>query len=136
MEKPENKVLKFAHRDSNARGHIDSKEHVASYTVVAFQNGKFHFPVRVHCYMGRSNHASTVYANIWIGGGHGKHSSSGYGTAGGGGYCKISAAVDEAVRSAGVVLEQRFNAAGTWPMKEALKAIAWKMGFRKITIVE
>ena len=134
--KPENKVLKFAHSDSNARGRYASKELVASYTVVAWHKGDFALPVRVRCYMGRGNSASTVYANVWIGGGPGKHSSSGHGTAGGSGYDKLSAAVDEALWSAGVRLENRFHGEGEYPTKEALKAVAWKMGFRKFTIIQ
>jgi hypothetical protein len=53
--------------------------------------------------MGRSPSASVVYASVWAFG-NGKDSVSGYGTAGGYGYHKESAAIANAINSAGIEL--------------------------------
>lgn len=87
----------------NARAPSGNKEQTGQYTVVAASGKELHEPVTVRCWMGRSNQASVVYACIWIRTKDGRH-FSGRGTAGGYGYHKASAAIDEAIRSAGVGL--------------------------------
>jgi hypothetical protein len=102
-----NLKAKFTKTDTgNANYSYDKKELVYSRAAAVAKGGEIHTPVSVKCYMGRSNSASVVYCNVWI---HaeakaGYISLSGSGSAGGGGYHKISAAVDEALRSAGVQL--------------------------------
>ena len=92
-----------ASRVDNAQGRYTTKELVGSWDAITYKGGELHNPVSVKCYMGRSASASVVYCNVWI---HSRQtkgdyiSISGSGTAGGYGYHKISAAVDEALRSA------------------------------------
>jgi len=92
--------------NSGANYSYEKKEQTDSYTATVAKGGEVHTPVVAKCYMGRSSSASVVYCNVWV---HGKVkdqyiSLSGSGSAGGCGYHKTSAAVDEALRSAGVQL--------------------------------
>ena len=62
-------------------------------------------------------------------------SGSGYGKATGGGYCKESAAIDEAVAHAGIKLDQRFAGVGDSAIREAAFAIGRKLtGKRKLIL--
>ena len=71
--------------------------------------------------------ASTCYACLWV------YSdpihTSGSGSAGGGGYCKESAAAGEAIRNAGFTLEKRIDGVGTQAVEEAVLAIAAACGY-------
>ena len=82
--------------------------------------------VEARFWMGRSRTASTVYCSVWV---HapGMH-ASGYGTAGGGGYHKESAALALAMRSAGITLTESIGAAGERAMADALRAAAVAAG--------
>ena len=61
--------------------------------------------VTIRVYTGRSSSSSVVYACVWLQGPHGSNlSASGRGSAGGYGYHKESAAIAEALRSAGIGL--------------------------------
>lgn len=90
----------------------------------------FRTVVDARCWMGRSGSASTVYAAVWIRTRDGRH-LSGRGTAGGGGYHKESAAVDAALRSAGVTGLPGFGGAGEGPVVRALHAVADAAGYRR-----
>lgn len=91
---------------SNAR-QPDNKETVSSYSVVAKRrtfDGKVELReiVTARFYMGRSASASVMYCCLWV---HGKDvCTSGKGSAGGYGYHKGSAALAEAITSAGIEL--------------------------------
>lgn len=125
---------------SNARQPSGNKELVASYDVIAFDrnaapstpyNG-FTIPVQVKCWMSRSRNASVVYACVWVFGGNRKNgwvSWSGKGQAGGYGYDKQSAAIDIAIRNAGIDLGYRFGGAGYGSTKTALENIARALGY-------
>lgn len=82
---------------------MPGKELVNSWQVVALHKGKLEQPVRAVCWMARSNNASVVYASVWVHGRNGLE-CSGHGSAGGGGYDKESAAVQDAITSAGIEL--------------------------------
>lgn len=149
-----NLKAKFTKTDiSNARYAYDKKELVYSRSAAVSKNGEVHTPVSVKCYMGRSSSASVVYCNIWI---HaetkaGYISLSGAGSAGGYGYHKISAAVDEALQSAGVQLygspyaraekpdmkkPSSISGVGDSAIEAALVAICRALGYRgKVRIV-
>ena len=122
----------------NARHLSPEKEKVTRYTVVALKNNEFHEPVTAMCWMSRSPSASVVYASIWV---HGtKVSCSGRGSAGGYGYHKESAAIDEAIRRAGIKLTDGskpiyIDGAGDTAIEKALTAIAHAAGYRKTHIV-
>jgi len=87
----------------NARNYNVEKEIVNAWSVIGIKDGKPHEFVSCRCYMGRSRSASVVYASVWV---HGVNNlyTSGRGSAGGGGYHKESAAVGEAITSAGIEL--------------------------------
>jgi hypothetical protein len=93
--------------------------------------------VTIRCSMGASQQASRVYADVWI------HTPSHYGQwgygsgwAGGGGYCKRSAAIGEALANAGVKLSDSIHGRGMSAVREALEAIARHFGYEVWTIVE
>jgi hypothetical protein len=87
---------------SNAVNYGGQKELVSTWNVIGKIKGELKTVVTARCYMGRSRSASTVYASVWI---HGDDIyTSGHGSAGGYGYHKESAAIDDAITSAGIEL--------------------------------
>lgn len=86
----------------NGRNYGGEKEMIDTYNAVILHKGELLQPVTVRWYMGRSSKASTVYCSIWVYG-KGIH-VAGHGSAGGYGYCKRSAALADALRSAGIEL--------------------------------
>ena len=130
---------------SNARNMGGEKELVSTYKAVAYKGGEFSTPLTIKCYMGRSNSASVVHASIWV---HGKGKwFSGHGSAGGYGYHKESAAICDAITSAGIELRgdvygredtnkrAYIGGAGDSAIREAIGAITRALGYRKFTIV-
>jgi hypothetical protein len=111
---------------SNAINYGNKKEMVSAYSAVGVINGELREVVTVRCYMGRSSSASVVYASIWV------HTPNGYtggkGKAGGYGYCKESAAIGEAITSAGIELSQSIDGRGVSAIREAMEAIAIACG--------
>lgn len=89
-------------QQKNGSDYSNKKELVSSWSVVGTINGELREIVTVRCYMGRSRNSSTVYASIWVNGDD--IHTSGKGCAGGYGYNKHSAAVGEAIKSAGIEL--------------------------------
>ena len=116
---------------SNGVNYGDNKELIRTYNVVTDALKEI---ITVRCYMGRSSSASVVYASIWINA-HGIH-TSGKGQAGGYGYDKTSAAIAEAIESAGITLDTGISGVGDCAIREALKAIARALGFSNVLIVE
>ena len=106
---------------SNARV-IDNKELINSFTLTDCDNGKE--IVKARFYMGRSRTASVIYCVVWIR----PLDASGYGFAGGGGYHKESAALAEALESAGVKLSGDIGGCGDGAMKSAIESIARHCG--------
>ena len=109
----QNMIAKFTTPMQNAI-QPQNKEMTARYLVIDKESERHIVDCRV--YMGRSSIASVVYAAIWISFDvkqcqdenakaweHGY--TTGKGQAGGYGYHKASAAIDEAIRSAGIRLE-------------------------------
>jgi hypothetical protein len=83
----------------------DNKELVSAYSlVVRLPSGEMREVVTVKCYMGRSASASVVHAVLWVRCKDGEW-TSGSGSAGGYGYHKESAAIADAVKSAGIELK-------------------------------
>lgn len=133
----------------NARNLSGDKELVSEYHVIVYQDGEFHTPVHVMCWMGRSSSASTVYASVWVSDKRGDRWFSGHGSAGGYGYHKESAAIQEALNSAGIELRgdvygrddakknqpAHIGGVGESAIRAALDAVARKCGYRKFTII-
>ena len=87
--------------------YFDNKETVRTVYGVVGRQGVVKQAVKVEWYMGRSSKSSVVYCNIWVG-----NVYSGTGKAGGGGYCKRSAAFSEALRSAGIEIDEAIDGRG------------------------
>ena len=120
-------------RTENARNYSGDKELTDRWQVVTYRDGKFRVVVDCRCWMGRSSSSSVVYSSIWV---HGPDVwYSGRGKAGGGGYHKASAAVDSAIESAGITLDQSIHGVGDGAIMEALEAIAEALGYDTFTIV-
>ena len=116
---------------SNAINYGDKKELIKTFNVVTDELKEI---ITVRCYMGRSANASTVYASVWIN--TSEVHTSGKGKAAGGGYHKESAAVAEAIKSAGITLDTDISGVGDGAICDALEAIARALGFSNVLIVE
>ena len=112
---------------SNAVNYGVKKELVSTWNVIVNSDDGLKNIITVRCYMGRSTNASTVYASIWV---HSTdHQTSGTGKAGGYGYHKASAAIAEAIKSAGIELDKDIAGAGESAIEQALGAIAYALGY-------
>ena len=146
---------KIGEQMQNARNYSGEKELINRIFVVSKKTERV--IVNAHFWMSASRNANTVYCSIWLSGERGKANegywSSGKGTAGGYGYHKQSAALQEAIHSAGIELygspynqqetvnvdgvsvvqkvkDQRayFGGCGYSAMIDACKAIAYALG--------
>ena len=117
----------LGNENSNAINYGNKKELVNSWNVIVNSNDGLKNIITVRCYMGRSANASTMYASIWIY--DEKHHASGSGKAGGYGYHKASAAISEAIKSAGIELDKNIAGAGESAIEQALGAIAYALGY-------
>ena len=115
----------------NGKNYGHKKELIQTFNVITDTLKEI---ITVRCYMGRSASASVVYASIWIN--SPDYHGSGTGKAGGYGYHKISAAISEAILSAGIELSKDISGVGNDAIHEALCAIAEAMGYNKFLIVE
>ena len=120
----------------NARNMSGERETIETLAVVAFDQEQrddrytqgIAEAVDARFYMGRSPSASVVYCSVWIRTRDGRH-LSGRGSASGYGYHKQSAALDDALRSAGVSLAVPIHGAGESAMRQALIAVARAAGY-------
>lgn len=119
---------------SNAVNYGNKKELVNSWNVIVNSENGLKNIITVRCYMGRSANASTVYASVWIN--TSEVHTSGKGKAGGYGYHKVSAAIDDAINSAGIALDTDISGVGNSAILDALTAIANALGFERVLIVE
>lgn len=129
----------------NARNLSSHKEEIGRLRVIVFDRAKrklgspsnlpdsgFAEPVETRLWMGRSSSASVVYCSIWVRSRDGKRYLSGRGSAGGYGYHKQSAALDDAIRSAGIRLAGSIGGCGEQAMEHALLAIAKAAGYGRL----
>ena len=124
----------LGNENSNAINYGVKKELVSTWNVIVNSNAELKNIITARCYMGRSASASTMYASIWIY--DEKHHTSGSGKAGGYGYHKQSAAISDAIESAGIELNEDISGRGDSAIKEALEAIAATLGFESCLIVQ
>jgi hypothetical protein len=117
----------------------NNKQLIHALSVVGYGD-KFKGIREVVCarfWMGKSSSSSVVHCCLWVY--FDGVCLSGKGSAGGGGYCKKSAALDEACRSAGISIRSR--ASDTWVLhgsgciREACEAIAEAAGYSEILTV-
>lgn len=131
----------FDKLQSNAINLGDKKETIATRVLIAFKDGKFYELITARWYMGRSSSAMQVDCSVWC------HSAlmekshaqwtdcSGKGKAGGGGYCKQSAAFEDAIRSAGIKCDQGIGGRGMSVVEDAMMALGKQQGFDVLHIV-
>lgn len=127
----------------NGRNYSDKKEQINEKRVVVFNPAKrkpesayasdsgFSEPITARWWMGRSPASSVVYCSIWISTLSGRY-LAGHGSAGGGGYHKESAALEEAISSAGIKLAGHIGGCGDSAMEHALRAIARAAGYENL----
>jgi hypothetical protein len=136
----DNKVVAFAPAQ-NGKNYSGDKELTSHWSVVVLNSGDAHAAkhsggmvelIDVRCWTGRSKSASTVYASIWVQ--YGNY-CAGHGKAGGYGYHKASAAIEDAIRSAGFTLERSIGGVGESAIEGALRAIAKFQGFDTCLVI-
>lgn len=112
----------------NARNLSPKKETIKSLMLIARINGKLKTVIDARFYMSRSGDgASPVYCAMWVFGANEIY-VSGKGKATGHGYHKSSAALQDAIDSAGFDLDQSIDGRGDSAMEEALQAIGHCVG--------
>ena len=120
-------------KQNNGKNYSPEKELISSWDVIVNTDDGLKNIATARCYMGRSASASVVYASIWIN--SPDYHGSGTGKAGGYGYHKISAAISEAIESAGIELDKDITGVGDSAIEDALRAIAQALGFDDCLIV-
>ena len=155
--KQSNIAAKFTSSVSNAVNYSRDKETIRQYTLVDKKTERVVVDCRV--YMGRSRNASTVYAAVWVNISAAKKpdawlygETSGRGFASGYGYHKGSAAIGDAISSAGIELygspytntqgdkvdmkkRAHIGGCGDEAARAALLAIAYAAGFKDCIFV-
>ena len=109
----------------NARNYHGEKPHYMTLVLVDRATG--HKPVTASVWS--STTGATSYASIWA---YARVTGPGYSGAGratGGGYHRASAALDEAITSAGITLSDPIDGEGTRAMEDACRAIAAALGY-------
>ena len=144
--KQTNTVAKFTTERNNAINHGDKKEKIAQYLVIDKTSERRIIDCRV--YMGRSSNSSTVYASIWVSIKETKKPKSwkysftaGTGSASGWGYHKTSAAVQDALTSAGIELydgdksRKYIDGVGASAIQAAILSTAYAAGYNSVIFV-
>ena len=130
-----NRVISRAEK-SNAKNLAPKKETVGTWSLVAVtpSTNQLAEIITARTYMARSaDGAGPVYASVWIRS-PGFH-TSGHGRANGYGYHKPSAAIQDALDSAGFKLERAIDGCGSEAIKDAFATIAWDLGYSQFIIV-
>ena len=116
----------------NARNYHGEKPHYMTLVLVDRATG--HKPVTASVWA--STTGATSYAGVWAySHAAAGHSYSGAGRATGWGYHRASAALDSAIKSAGITLSEDIAGAGTRAMEDACRAIATAMGYTPAGLV-
>lgn len=126
----------------NAKNMNGEKE-LIQHIVIVDDAGSKQQIVDCRLYMGRSRNASTVYCSIWANG-HINNERvwiTGHGKAGGYGYHKLSAAMQNAITAAGFALtddngdSMPIYGRGDGAMYDAAIAIAAALGFNDVILI-
>jgi len=118
---------------SNGKNYSGDKEMVSAYSVIVSNGDGMKELVTARVWMARSNSASVAYASVWVLAG--EKYTAGHGTAKGYGYHRPSAAIGEAIESAGIKLEKSIYGVGDSAITDALTAIANYLGYQKVLVV-
>ena len=128
------KIKKITPTDGiNARSHRRENAFQNSLELVAYSKGSGIVELASLRIYGTQ---AKNYACLWV---HDRKSGihcSGSGSAGGYGYHRPSAAAAEAFQSAGIELSKHIGGVGESAMKEALNALAKKLGYTQFSIIE
>lgn len=137
---------RFTVEQGNAKNYSQDKETISKFVIVDKTNERTIVDCRL--YMGRSSNSSTMYASIWVSIKDLKKpktwqyaGTSGTGSAGGYGYHKQSAAVQDALTSAGIELynadktRRYIDGVGDGAIREALLAVAYAAGYNSVILV-
>ena len=130
----ENKVKAMQATDNSVNWSLtDSKELIRKWSLVGYKKGQIYQLANAECYMGKSASSSKVYgfARVF----YGQGVLVGQGSAGGGGYCKKSAAIGQAFDHAGIQFEKDINGRGEEAVRGALEAIAKKLGYKVFLVI-
>lgn len=118
-------IIKTPHSENisnQARNARDKQALIHQYTVLGIIDGEIKSLAEARIYMSASRSAERMTAILWV---HGKNYACGSGVAGGCGYHKPSAAVGDAIESAGFELDTHFiGGRGESALVDALKAVA------------
>ncbi len=122
---------------SNGRNLSPQKETIRAYTVIGI--GKSRSDVvevaTARWYMSRSaDGASPIYCSLWVNV-PGVIHAAGHGRARGYGYHKASAALGDAIQSAGITLSKDIDGVGDTAMDDALHAIGIACGFDTVRVI-
>jgi hypothetical protein len=136
----------FTTAQSKAKNYNNDKEVIGKFVIIDKTTERTIVDCRL--YMGRSRSSSTVYASIWVNIKDSKKPkdwvygfTSGTGYAGGYGYHKQSAAVQDALTSAGIGLynankaRRYIDGVGDSAIREALLAVAYTAGYNSVIFV-
>jgi hypothetical protein len=130
----------FDKLQSNAIYQGQKKETISTRVLIAYVDGKFKELITARWYMGRSSSATQIDCSIWFSSyvmekSHAQWTDcSGKGKAGGGGYCKQSAAFEDAMNSAGIKCDSGISGRGMSVVEEAMIAFANQQGFDNVHI--
>lgn len=146
MQAKQTIIAKFTAENSKAVNYDNKKEKVSQYVIVDKNTERRIVDCRV--YMGHSKNSSTVYCSLWVNIKDLKKpktwqyaGTSGTGSAGGYGYHKPSAAVQDALVSAGIELydkdkkRQFIDGVGDSAIRSALLAVAYAAGYNSVIFV-
>lgn len=141
--KQTNTIAKFTTAQNKAKNYSNDKEVIGKFVIIDKTTERTIVDCRL--YMGRSKNSSTVYASIWVNIKDLKLPkdwaygfTSGSGSAGGYGYHKQSAAVQDALTSAGIELydkdkkQQFIHGVGDGAIRDALLAVAYAAGYNSV----
>lgn len=144
--KQTNTIARFTTAQNNAKNYSQDKETINKFVIVDKTTERTIVDCRL--YMGRSSNSSKVYASIWVNIKDLKMPkdwvygfTSGTGSAGGYGYHKQSAAVQDALTSAGIELynadktRRYIDGVGDSAIREALLAVAYAAGYNSVIFV-
>ena len=128
-------TLTKTREDSTTKNYRGDKELINSICAVIPYMGTMRSQkiVRADFYMSRSSSASVVYCTVWING-NGYH-VSGSGRAGGHGYHKESAALNDALFNCGIDLYEDITGRGDAAMKDAIEAVVIALGFENDALI-
>lgn len=120
---------KESHKD------FDNKECIARRELIAFHEGRFVSIITARWYMGKSASSSVVYCQAWFSRiNNGLDSAAGHGSAGGGGYCKQSAAYSDAASKAGIKFDKDISGRGMSVVEDSMIAFGKYLGYEQLYV--